>query len=106
MNYQGIACNVILTQSKGSFFSGRSKIRIFIEPFLDATRNPLKRYFVEGGEQSHGEGSKKAGQPQGKHERYIDANSGLAGGIYTGEERYPRVKHGRRAFCSRPRRSS
>jgi len=40
-------------------------------------------YLVEGGEQSHREGSKKAGQPQGKHGRYIDANSGLAGGIYT-----------------------
>lgn len=44
-------------------------------------------YLVEGGEQSHREGSKKAGQPQGKHGRYIDANSGLARGIYTGGER-------------------
>lgn len=49
------------------------------------------------------EGSKKARTPQGKHKRYIDANSGLAGGIcITGKA--ISVKLGRKAFCSRPRR--
>lgn len=48
-------------------------------------------------------GNKKVGTPQGKHKRYIDANSGLAKGIYiTGKA--ISVKLGRKAFCSRPRR--
>jgi hypothetical protein len=39
---------------------------------------------------------------EGKHKGYIDANSGLAGGIYTAEKAIP-VKLGRRkAFCSQP----
>lgn len=37
----------------------------------------------------------------GKHKGYIDANNGLAGGIYIAEKAIP-VKLGRKAFCSRP----